>query len=173
MGRRALGLVVLGVVLVVGLILPGVLGRSVPGTAVRPPLPGPPAVGDCVLDDPRSSPTAEDYAPAPVLLVRTAPCDSTRYGEVVYVTLDGDAFPVTTSDRISTPTPLACVPEIRAYLDAPGRSDTEVLGVAGLIGPSIWQRIDRQGWLACVVYGPRGPYARTVRGAGSDPEPWR
>lgn len=77
MHRRWGGVLILLAVGIVALVLPGLLGRQVSGSAVAVPVPAPPRVGDCLVAPP-------DHSPASSAVI--APCAAERFGEVVTVT---------------------------------------------------------------------------------------
>ena len=81
---------VLGVLVLLGAVLwtaarPG----SITGTAVAGPPAGPPAAGDCLLEDPWLDDEA-DRTSGPLPALRVAPCTGARYGEVVSVSAATD-----------------------------------------------------------------------------------
>jgi len=88
--HRQRGLVVIGVAVVLVAVVAGLRPHLVTGSAQAVPVPGPPAVGDCVLD-PLGPPAEFNVIAAsggtvpvyPAQQIR--PCTGTRYGEITAV----------------------------------------------------------------------------------------
>ena len=167
-------LAVLGV-----LVVANVGGRRVAGDAAREPIPGPPRVGDCLVEPPGGEQSAMLFSGAPVQHVRTGPCGSVNYGEVVLVAEPSGGFPLRTVGALVSIEPRECSPYAREYLrhtvGAPELASsgrpwrplaTRRLGV---IGPDRDQFADGQVWLACVAYPRTSPYAGSVRARGDGP----
>lgn len=159
--RRAAGALILVVGLTVALVLPAVAGRRIAGTPGRPPIPAPPAVGDCLTEPP-------DFAASPLMLsvvLATAPVatctDGPRssFGEVVMVT--GASTPPEALDAFGYDD---CVAPMQEYLGWPP-SRWWPAGAAALVllGPDAEQVAVGQSWIACaMVTGPDG-YSGSVR----------
>ena len=93
MGRpRVTGILVLGAALVALAVLPNLSSRAISGAATQAPVPGPPAVGDCVirrgtspwspLDTTSTVPGTRSYAYPRLEISR---CTGSRFGEVVKI----------------------------------------------------------------------------------------
>lgn len=142
---------------IVALVLLGAVGwaaaqpGAAPGSAVAAPPPGPPAAGDCLLEDPWLSDEAgRTRGPLPAL--RVAACDGARYGEVVTVGAGTDL-----SDMWDDGTWDQCWSAVVSYLGLPNSTgsnpDRYPTSSASptLIGPDARQRAAGQDWSACVV----------------------
>jgi len=174
MDRRTWGAVLVVVVVAAALTVPNLAGRRIEGTATRTPIADPPEVGECLLEDPLDTRSALDYSSIEIAAPTTGPCGEENYGEIVSVTMNARSFPVTIANRLSHPEPMACNPLVRAYLGWPegdvGSSDGSAADAwrpvatasVGLIGPSLWQYLSRQYWLACAIYPRHGPYSGSV-----------
>ena len=182
MTRRALGLLVIGIVLALVAVVSNANPRPVSGTATAAPVPGAPAVGDCAADVLPSASMTSDSVTAgtrgsvPVYpKVRFQPCSGIRYGEVVEVigvpvptVLEGDD-----SDGVylDDPNLTACFLAGQSYL---GMSAQPLFGnwypplmtTAALFAPTSRQQAAGQRWVACVV-APRNPGSW----ADTDPPP--
>ncbi len=181
MRRRSAGLVVMLVALfaVVVVISAQVHGRRVVvGAARAAPVPGPPAVGDCLLD---RTDDGGGWGHAGILYpaLRLTPCIGARWGEVVSI-FPGvltAAASVTTTDSNGTtvtgnPNQSRCGKDVLTYLgvDADSRFGWSMLiGATAAIGPTTRQRISGQSWIACVITAVNGktatstPYTRSVK----------
>ncbi|HEY7815968.1 MAG TPA: hypothetical protein VIC62_22175 [Nakamurella sp.] len=147
-----LALVLLAAVVVVL----SIRGAAVAGRAVAAPAPDRPGAGDCLLDDPLGPAfPALVNADEPLPVLRTAPCDGTRYGEVVSV---GAGTDQESADRDGTHE--QCWSAVHGYLGVPhpATADLRRIPVADvwsvLIGPDERQRAAGQDWSACVVHLP-------------------
>jgi hypothetical protein len=72
----------------------------------------------------------------------------------------------------ASPDPPAGVPDADPVADpggSPGGWQPVSTGSVGLLGPSIWQYLAGQTWIACVLYPPAAPYSGTVRGGSAGP----
>jgi hypothetical protein len=162
------------VVITAALTVPNLAGRRVEGTATRTPIANPPQVGECLLDDPTRNRSVLEYTSIQIYTAATGACGDRNYGEIVSVTMDARSFPATVVNRLSHPEPMACNPDVRAYLGWPdgdvGRSDGSTVDAwrpvatasVGLIGPNLAQYLSRQYWLACVIYPRHGPYPGSI-----------
>uniref|UniRef100_UPI003B3AC733 hypothetical protein n=1 Tax=Nakamurella sp. TaxID=1869182 RepID=UPI003B3AC733 len=124
---------------------------SITGTAVAGPPPGPPAAGDCLLEDPWLADEAgRTSGPLPAL--RVAPCTGTRYGEVVSVGAGTDLTEMWDDGSWQQ-----CWNAIDSYLGLPpslgSNPDRYPMSSASptLIGPDERQQAAGQDWSACVV----------------------
>ena len=169
MGRRGLGfLIVFAVIAAIAVV--GVSMRRVAGRPVAAPIPGPPAVGECLLD---SSASGWLYNPNPVYTSRRLePCAGPRYGEVVAVIPDSRSprqIAAASSDVTepygtvtqSEPIMLACSAAVRSYLGLPsgrlgdGRDAVNGWSYASSVlpaaaGPDDVQKAAGQHWVACL-----------------------
>jgi hypothetical protein len=165
--RRAVGVLVL-VVAVIAALVGNARTKQVGGVAHRGPIPGPPQVGECVLDAPGRS-ALESLAGASVdqgseadyPSFRLGACAPQRFGEVAGVLPDGLDRPANHGDPWGDP-------------DSPQRSCSDMVddyiasnthpgeGLDWWPAPSTWpiviapdavQRVDGQRWLACAVSG--------------------
>lgn len=86
--RQRVGLVVIGAVLVLVAVVTGLRPHLVAGAGQAAPIPGPPVVGDCVLDPVFGPPmgtivTATSGGAVPVYPAQQIrPCGGARYGEI-------------------------------------------------------------------------------------------
>lgn len=163
--RRRTGVVVIGVVVVLMVVVTGLRPHLLGGAAQAAPVPGPPAVGDCVLDPLPGSPqntavTAASGGAVPVYpqqLIR--PCTAARYGEIVFViaapkpaVVEGEA-----SGRfLADPNMDSCFQAAMRYLGIPtqpmvGTWQTFLQITVALSRPSPRQQADGQRWAACIV----------------------
>ncbi len=158
MHRRAIGLLIIVLVVVSAVLAPGLLGRQVSGVATAVPVPASPRVGDCLT-------TAADQSPPPTVEI-IAPCAAGRFGEVVTVTADpGAGAPagrpddaVVSDDRYRQ----SCSDQVLRYLGLTVGSDHQGflppywLPLAPLDmsihRPSARQLAAGQHWLACAFY---------------------
>ena len=187
-GRRwSAALLILATVLIAAVLTRQASGTKVAGTAqIGSVVPGPPAVGDCLLQPVRAADAAVNsrlqYPP-----VSTGPCSGRRYGEVVAVidsakVATGTVSPSGTDD----PNMVACINSVARYLGGPAHfalgGGWEPVSVTSTLaaGPTPRQRAAKQNWIACIEYidpdGPRRPradeYRRTAKlafSAGSPP----
>ena len=144
---------VLGVVALLGGVVVWSAARpgSITGTAVAGPAPGPPAAGDCLLEDPWLADEA-DRTSGPLPALRVAPCTGARYGEVVSVGAGSDL-----ADMWDDGSWHQCWSAIDSYLGLPPtlgtNPDRRPMSSASptLIGPDERQRSAGQDWSACVV----------------------
>ncbi len=171
--QRRWGLLVLLVVAVSALVMAQVLHPPVPGSASRGAVPGPPAVGDCLLD-----PTVigQQHFEGTTLIhpwLRTGRCRGHRFGEVAAVLTPHDLprAPVSTgpttrpneSTMVPDPYSEPCSVLARAWSGLP--NGPVVLGpwtldelYTGLVmsGPSQVQHAFGQDWVACITVVGRG-----------------
>lgn len=89
MDRRWSGLLIVVLVLLVVAVAPDLSTKIVAGTAVTGPVPGPPAIGDCLTQAPSNVSTENTGADGSVSMsyehLVTKPCSGSRFGEVVGV----------------------------------------------------------------------------------------
>lgn len=174
---RRVGLLLIVVVLLAVAVVPGVGYRMVAGTPVASPVPGPPVVGDCVLepvdpywDDPAVAGLAGSAATYAYPRLATAPCRGSRYGEVTSVTLTPAAPMISVSSDgtfVNDPNVETCAPSASRYigLAITGTQRAPLLGgwypsqivEAAAITASIQQAAAGQHWLACIIYLGRSP----------------
>ena len=167
------GLLLVLVVAITALVIAQVAHPPLPGRATRGPVPGPPAVGDCLLDPDGLSQgqTAEPAATYPWL--RTGPCAGRRFGEVAAVLTDYDLAPAPVPSkggvggdggdvRVSDPYRRPCWAAVNAWLGLPAPGGVAVvdrwapdplLADVVLSGPSRVQRAAGQDWVACIAAG--------------------
>lgn len=130
--------------------------RAVAGNPVAGPVPGPPAAGDCLLEDPWLSDEA-DGTSGPLPALRVAACRGARYGEVVSVGAATDLDAMWEDGSWDQ-----CWRAIDAYLGLPQvvgtNPDRYPISSASptLIGPDERQQAAGQKWSACVVGVPPG-----------------
>lgn len=166
MSRRLAGFALLLAVGATALVVPGLVGRYLPGTAVAAPDPPPPAVGDCVnmpfADNQRTDFT---LGSGTALIMSTASfgsCTGSIYGEVTGIYLTRSGSEPTMSEYLHAVDNCSTDGEnylgVGAALDAsPARRDTEVaweptLGTAvAAVGPTTWERSVGSSWVACVI----------------------
>lgn len=136
---------------------------TVGGQAFAAFIPSAPAIGACLLQDPRTAAVSSDRVPTPSY----GPCGAAHYGEVVQVYNDSDLFPRIDLGGITAPDPATCEPAAHSYLGADqvsprfDRGDYRSVsfgpwrpvatGSVGVIEPSAPQRIVGQRWIACVT----------------------
>ncbi len=176
--RRALGAALLLTTLLVAIIVPQLREVRIAGRAEAAAVTTPPAIGACVLGDPRHSSAGAGEIPA----LRYGGCGGPHYGEVVQVFADSSTFPRVLLDQIGAPDASTCDPAISSYLATDqvmprnDRGDYRSvsfgtwrplgIGSVGLIGPSSLQRAAGQRWIACVTEGNGSPaVVGTVRDA--------
>lgn len=160
----------------------GVRSGVVPGRAVAFPVPGPPVVGDCLLENPHP-PGVNPYdlgwsVSVPLPSMDTGGCSGARYGEVVSV----DAGVDVGSGGLDEAWPL-CIDAAYGHLGVPnpafpGEGHMTVANVwVQLIGPGDVQLAAGHDWSACVVSLPPadigngpGTVDHTLRDAWHHPE---
>ena len=168
MGRRWGGLIIIVLVAVAAIAIPSAGGKQISGTARPAPIPGPPAVAQCLdapeLDGAQQKPGAL-YRPLTV-----GPCGKRVYGEVTAVIGDRrspQSAPPTIQppDDGSTvtddPNELPCFDATNRYLGLTVGADhipmifsywrPSGLASFSLTGPTLRQRAAGQRWVACVV----------------------
>lgn len=151
MVRVWIGVGIVAALLLVGVAVAAARPGATSGTAMAAPPAGPPAAGDCLLEDPWVLDESDlDRGPLPSL--RVAACDGARYGEVVSVGAGTDL-----TDMWEDGTWDQCWGAIASYLGLPSAtgSNPERYPVSNasptLIGPDPRQRAAGQDWSACVV----------------------
>lgn len=169
-GRRAWGvaLVVLSVLAVTAV---GASRRTFGGTATAAPVPPPPAIGDCLLDQPTGVSWDDSWgqgfgtAPSddPPAAAEIGPCAGLRFGEIVQLdpaasTVDGQLSRWSECDR-----------QAALYLGSPRPTDDPdavwqptIMIRTGFVWPSRRQRAAGQTWAACVVTLPPDDFAQSA-----------
>ena len=175
MERRPIGLLLVAVALLTVAIVPAIGGRVTPGRAVIGPIPGPPAVGDCVGSLPVSEATVDATGASRYQSISAVSCRAAHEGEVVAVLARGLAVaPVEVADDDGV-----------VSFDDPNRHDCRVGLAAALIGggssrpfapaivfgsvvtgPTALQIRMGQTWVACVGFA-QAPSGGAVRYSGS------
>lgn len=157
--QRLRGLLLVLVVAVAALVAAQLLHSPVAGSASRGPIPGPPAVGDCLLD-PTSIQQHFQVTDLTYPWLRTGPCQGRRFGEVVAVLTKPDLPQSSTSTYAEgDPSAELCRAAIAGWLGLPtpggipvfGRWVPDLLAVApGSVGaqPATARVRDRNGWRA-------------------------
>ena len=155
--RRIAGLLMVGLALVAVLAIAGMQVHAVPGTAVLGPVPGPPRVGQCLLQAP------PDPGGGAGQSYRLGSCSSRHYGEVAQ--LYGVTGPEDPGTRCDDPA------EFLGW-SPPATSATHVrwqpIDVTVLaMSPTALQRSFGQHWVVCVVTPliSGSSYTGSVRGA--------
>lgn len=174
MKRRWAGVLILAALLVAAVLVPGFTGRKIEGIAqIAAARPGPPAVGDCVVEPVTAAAAALNaqliYPP-----VSTGPCTDRRYGEVMSVITSSDIAPATRSAAgVQDPNIGNCRKAAARYGGGPtgfalggGWEPASVPSVMAA-GPTAPERSTGQSWIACVQYidseGPGQPRATDYR----------
>ena len=170
--RRGIGFALVGLVLLAALIAPVVAGRRIAGSAVATPLPGPPAIGDCLTQAQPSLADVQDLSgqfkagPAGPLRYRSValgPCIGPRYGEVVQVlaapaTIAASQDAGTGRTSLSDPNSFGCYTAVQRYTRAAGSRlhywRVALTAVAVLVGPTDRQLGAGQHWAACLLITP-------------------
>lgn len=170
MTRRSIGVMLIGLVLLAAIVVPKAGTQAVPGQARAAPIPGPPKVGDCVIDSVKSpwqgsgAGAHQTYANPSQ---RTEPCAGLRYGEVTSMIFDPTTPTVSRNfdGSISSITDLnmeKCYRSNAEYLGLPmdGAAPNvffqywfpNLMAGATAAAPTGRQLAVGQHWLACVVY---------------------
>lgn len=168
--RRWSGLLIVFLVVLAAAILPTVGGKKTAGIARSAPIPGPPAVGDClqVREDNTDSWNSNTDPVYPVQ--RFAACQAGRFGEVVAIipdarvadrsiarppspdrsVLNDDPNATTCRDAVWRYVGLEVTAEHRPVLAA----DWQPVAVVGIApsAPSAIQQAAGQRWVACVLF---------------------
>ncbi len=180
-------MLVLGVVMLLVAVVAGLRPHLVAGAAQSVPVPGPPAVGDCVLDplpadslDGNTTVTSGGTVPVyPALQIR--PCSGTRYAEVVAVLATPDPPVVqgpAANPYLVDPNLGRCYSVALRYLGVPTPPilhfwELNLQFTVALSRPSSRQEAAGQHWAACIVK-PTGvtyaspadqQYGSSIRGA--------
>ncbi len=172
MSRRGLGFVTAFTLLVTAIVVT-VAARRVVGRPVAASIPGPPSVGDCLVDD---TVVSWLYNENPAYSSRRfRPCSGSRYGEVVAV-VDDSRSPTQVAAaslakthprgmlRTDDPVYRACHAALGPYLGLPlgphGDGEDALDGwtyvgsaVPAPAGPDEVQKAAGQHWVACVAAG--------------------
>lgn len=159
---------VIGCVLATVVVVAAAAPHRIAGSAVATPVPGPPAVGDCVLDPLPDSAVDGAVVNAPMRaadpaypqLRRVQPCAGDRYGEVMAV-LDRPARLAVRGDDaegrfLDDPNWDNCFQEMPRYLGVPANLLSGVwragpMTTVALFAPNSRQRAAGQHWASCVV----------------------
>lgn len=160
-------MVVLAAVIIAAVVGPPALGFGprVVGSAVRAPIPGPPAVGDCLT----SPPTPAGSGLTTGIAIGAAPVASCagegpHFGEIVSVTDGSRGRPTGVGVRPAVPDPNACRSPVRDYLGWTADPwDPVQLSAVTLLGPDTAQIGDGQRWLACALVTGAHGYPGSVR----------
>jgi hypothetical protein len=147
-------------VLAAAVIVP-LIGKTYPGTAIATPPPGPPQVGDCVLDP--VEPTWQTMAKAgwtkhyAYPRLTTGTCHGDHYGEIVALIAD-PAQPEVTETAVNDPNLDHCWKAADEFSGVPFDVTATTL-LAPLLhvssaatAPSVRQEAAGQHWLACIAY---------------------
>ena len=165
MTHRQRGLVVIGVAVVLVAVVAGLRPHLVTGSAQAVPVPGPPAVGDCVLD-PLGPPAEFNVIAAsggtvpvyPAQQIR--PCTGTRYGEIAAVIPAPKPTVVKLGETggryLDDPNQDSCFPAVMQYV---GMTTQPILRfwqtflqiTIALSRPFPRQQAAGQRWAACIV----------------------
>ena len=178
MTHRQQGLVVLGLAVVLVAVVAGLRPNLVTGSAQAVPVPGPPVVGDCVLD-PLGPPEEFDVTAAsggtvpvyPAQQIR--PCTGTRYGEIAAVIPAPKPTVVKLGETggryLDDPNQDSCFPAVMQYV---GMTTQPILRfwqtflqiTIALSRPFPRQQAAGQRWAACIVtLSPSDPLSPTPR----------
>lgn len=185
MHRQRVGLVIIAVAGALVAVVAGLRPHQVNGAAQAMPVPGPPAVGDCVVNpvpDPIRSVhapvTAESGGAVPVYPAQQIrPCLGVRYGEITAVIAIPKPAVVTgdhADDRfLDDPNRSSCFIAAEQYLGMttpptqrfwPG---TDLQFTSALSRPSPRQQAAGQRWAACIVTLPTSEQATAASQYGS------
>jgi len=178
MSSRHRGVLLIGLVLLAAAVIPNLRSRTVAGTAQAVPVPGPPAVGDCVTDpiDPgwnnlgvRSVPAGTTVSTYTYPQVAISHCQVSRYGEITEVIANPTKPVVTTTGDGSG----SSMDVTDSNMDTCQSAGYRYVGIAttgnsvapllarwypqlftdtAASTPSIRQQVAGQHWLACIVY---------------------
>lgn len=164
MRHRQLGVLVIALVAVLVTVVANLRPTIIQGSAQSAPVPGIPAVGDCVLDALGGSLLASANETATsrsshYSRQQIGPCAGARYGEVVAVmrtprapVMAGDA----TSRYLEDPNMDSCYLSTPSYLGLPAGSVStywmpNLRRTSVMSAPTIRQQAAGQQWVACVV----------------------
>lgn len=162
--RRAAGALVLVVGLTLALVLPAALGRRIAGSAGRPPVPAPPAVGDCLTAPPTPAGSPIDGRIAVAAAPADGCSDGVRFGEIVSVDNRPATVPAGVAVSLPVPDPNACGSPLRSYLGWTSQPWNPVaLDAVILLGPDAEQVAVGQTWIACAITTGRDGYRGSVR----------
>ena len=153
-------------VLLAAAVVPNVAAKQVPGAAEIGPVPGAPAVGDCLLE-PATDPGWRIVDERPVYSqLKLGPCTGARYGEVAAVISAGlGAGVIRSADpagevAVADPNESACTDAVATYVGSTASNGSNVanqwtlaFGFSfGAAAPSDLQVRFGQKWLACLTY---------------------
>lgn len=177
MHRQRVGLVIIGVVVALVLVVAGLHPHLVTGAAQATPVPGPPAVGDCVVDpvpDPNrgvlAPVTADSRGTVPVYPAQQIrPCPGARYGEITAVIAIPKPTVVSGDDAdgryLDDPNRSSCFVAAQQYLGTTTEPNqrfwqgTDLQFTLALSRPSPRQQAAGQRWAACIVTLPTSAQA--------------
>lgn len=178
MPRTFWAAIVLTVAFTAAVVGPAATGLRVPvpGVAVRPPIPDPPEVGDCLITPyyGAESVVAVEVAggAAPYADCRSVGADGSVYGEIVSVHPGIHTFPAMAAGLPMLDVEV-CESAARDYLGWIQSTWSPVFdsGVA-LVGPDLDQYASGQRWIACAITSGSRGYPAAGGGAGIDPRGW-
>src|SRR6476469_5583031 len=81
--RRGAGMAPLTALLAALIVVAAVRGRVVPGDPTAQPVPAPPLVGDCILENPQDRGADLYPSKTPFATLRSGDCSARRFGEIV------------------------------------------------------------------------------------------
>ena len=174
MGTRRWGLTVIAAVLLGAVIVPQIPARTVAGSARMAPSPGPPVIGDCVMQS--MGGTEAMSGTQPILTagswvafsaVPAVGCGGGgRYGEVADVIPGDQAKALASQDEAGTAIDLRCADAIHRYVGLGPSGEVPMFkswmpaaNVSPFVaGPSQLQASAGQSWVACIaaIYGSDG-----------------
>lgn len=162
MNRRTSGLLLVLLTLICAVVVPDLLGRNVNGTAVAVRIPGPPAVGACVVTTPSKSfqTSSDGYLVLPALTFGS--CQGPHFGEVTAVLQNVGrqrGTPSVTPDAQGGQVWTTCPDAENGYVGLTGYLDGTagggwypVLNSTSIFGgPDRRQQAVGQDWAACVL----------------------
>ena len=159
MRRRSAGVLVIALTLLAAVIVPNIGARAVRGFPVAAQIPGPPAVGDCLLTalSLMTGPDGTFGGIDPAL----GPCSGSRFGEVVLVHDAGTLAAFAPGDRITNPQDDSCYSATQVFLGLPDPLVDSAPqfsywfpadgGATMELAPTDLQRAAGHTWTACVV----------------------
>ncbi len=156
----------LAVVIIAAVVGPPALGlgAQVAGVAAPVPIPGMPAVGDCLLEPPEAAGSALTSFGIAIAAAPTGTCpraddDDQAFGEIVSV-----APTMARPDGSDALDPQACRQPVRDYLGwTAGPWDPVMVDTVVLVGPDRVQYAGGQRWWACAVTTGSHGYRGSVR----------
>jgi hypothetical protein len=171
MNPRAVGALILGLALLAAAVVPNLFAKVIAGAPTAESIPGPPSVGECVLNPVKDATTGSSEGIYSAAVLTYGPCNGPHYGEVVRV-IDQGSVNLAGSWLANTVSDL-CGDAAIDYLGIPADEATASTsatdtwlptlhdgGTAGI--PTDHQRAAGQQWLACTLL-PQ-PTSATVNG---------